>query len=123
VVPTLGTCPGLCTLACVEGAEPDEDVTLGCSPCPGAGFWVARPAHPGTGEDLQHLQSHGHVAQRGGAQRGGAAQQGGPDPFPRAHSDGGWGAAGMGPRPSEVEGCRGRGGLWLGLWVGVSVCV
>lgn len=84
------------------------DVTPGCVPRPpsspiphpGAGFRLARPAHPGAGEDLQHLQSHGHVAERGGAQRGGAAQQGGLRPVPKMGRDT------TGGGPEHTKGCR-----------------
>lgn len=43
------------------------------------------------------------------------------------HSDGRLGGArglqGQGWAASETEGCGERGGLWLGLWVRVSICV
>lgn len=42
----------------------------------GPGIWLARPPHPGPGEDLQRLQGHGHLAQCRPPQRGRATQQG-----------------------------------------------
>ena len=42
----------------------------------GPGIWLARPPHPGPGEDLQRLQGHGHLAQCRPPQRGRPTQQG-----------------------------------------------
>lgn len=42
----------------------------------GVRLWLAWPPRSSPGQDLQHLQSHGHVAERWQPQRGGDSQQG-----------------------------------------------